>query len=104
MFLGRLKSDWDRQPPGMKKAWGVKEATFVHAACAGYICIMEALKLTIPQADFTREEPQLRQQFLHSCVDPEIVSFLESTVPPVNLHEVNFVRPAGVSEAYWFQF
>lgn len=96
MFLGRLKNDWDRLPPGMKKPWGVKEASAVHAACAGFICIMEALRQAIPQADYVREEPQLRQQFQHSCIDPEIISFLESTVPPVNLHEVNFVRRGGV--------
>ena len=92
MFMGRLQSDWDRLPLGLKKAWTAKDAMTVHASCAGFIAILEALKNAIPQADFAREEPQLRQQFQLSYLDPDIVHFLESTVPPVQLTEVNFVR------------
>ena len=92
LFLERLKSDWDRLPLGLKKPWNVKEALPIHAACGGYLAIMKALQAAVPQADFESHEQQLNDQFNLSYLDPDILHFLENTVPPVNLHEVTFVR------------
>ena len=92
LFLERLKSDWDRLPLGLKKPWNAKEALAIHSACGGYLAIMRALQAAVPQADFESHEQQLNDQFNLSYLDPDILHFLENTVPPVNLHEVTFVR------------
>lgn len=92
LFIQRLNADWDRIPPGLKKPWGFKDASAVHSACGGFLAIMTALKAEIPQSDFAQNEAQIREQFHLGYLDPDIIHFLESTIPPVNLQEVGFVR------------
>lgn len=92
LFIERLKGDWDRQPVGMKQSWLTKTALPVHASCGGYLAIMAALKDSVPQADFEAAEKHVRVQFHIGFLDGDINLFLESSVPPVNLQQVNFVR------------
>lgn len=99
LFIERLKADWDRLPIGLKRPWNYKEALMVHAACGGYLAIMSALREAVPQADFEAHEQQIRDQFNLSYLDPDIIHFLENTVPPVNLQEVNFVRTGSSFES-----
>ncbi|CAK9100760.1 FO synthase subunit 1, partial [Durusdinium trenchii] len=87
LFIQRLNADWDRIPPGLKKPWGFKDASAVHSACGGFLAIMTALKAEIPQSDFAQNEAQIREQFHLGYLDPDIIHFLESTIPPVNLQE-----------------
>lgn len=94
LFLKRLTAGWDRQPEGMKKAWSFKDASAIHAATGGYMAIMQALKEKVPQADAAAQEPQLRQRFEASFLDDDIINFLSETVPPVDLHQVSFLRTA----------
>ena len=91
-FISRLKKDWDRLPPGMKKVWVFKDAFPVHAACGGFMAILEALKKNIPKVDYDQASSTLEEQFSLGYLDPDIQQFLENTVPPVQLHTVNFVR------------
>ena len=97
-------ADWDRLPPGMKKPWGYKEALVVHAACGGYITIMSALQASVPQADYEAHEAQIREQFNLSYLDADIIHLLETTVPPVNLSDVNFVRTVSRGGFYHLSF
>ena len=92
MFIERLKKDWDRLPPGLKKPWAFKDALQVHASCGGFITILETLRKNIPKADYDTAVTTLQEQFSLDYLDPDIVAFLENGVPPVQLAEVNFVR------------
>ncbi|CAK9062220.1 unnamed protein product [Durusdinium trenchii] len=92
MFIERLKKDWDRLPPGLKKPWVFKDALQVHASCGGFITILETLRKNIPKADYDTAVTTLQEQFSLGYLDPDIVAFLENGVPPVQLAEVNFVR------------
>ncbi|CAK9062230.1 unnamed protein product, partial [Durusdinium trenchii] len=92
MFIERLKKDWDRLPPGLKKPWAFKDALQVHASCGGFITILETLRKNIPKADYDTAVTTLQEQFSLGYLDPDIVAFLENGVPPVQLAEVNFVR------------
>lgn len=103
LFIQRLKGDWDRAPSGMKKAWSYKDAFNLHACCGGFLAIMNSLKREIPQSDYLTAEAQIKEQFNLSILDPDITHFLETTVPPVSLNNVNFVRTVGglVRLAVW---
>lgn len=101
LFIERLKGDWDRQPVGMKQPWLTKTALPVHASCGGFLAIMAALKASVPQADYESTEKHVRDQFQIGFLDGDINLFLESTVPPVNLQQVNFVR---TSQGVFFSF
>lgn len=94
LFLKRLTADWDRQPEGMKRAWSFKEAATIHAATGGYMAIIQALKEKVPQADVAAQEPELQQRFEASFLDDDIINFLQESVPPVDLHQVSFLRTA----------
>ncbi len=76
----------------MKVAYTSKTAIVIHAACGGYLAIMEAFRAAVPKADFDSAESQVFDQFKLGYLDSDIIYFLESTVPPVNLNSVNFVR------------
>lgn len=89
-------SDWDKVPPGMKVPFTLKVALQIHAACGGYLAIMEAFKQAVPQSDYEATLPQIQDQFKLGYLDSDITHFLESSVPPVNLQSVNFVRTGSV--------
>ena len=92
LFLERLKGDWDRLPVGVKKAFTWKDASVIHAACGGYLGIMESFQKNVPAADFTAAEPEIKSQFSLGVLDHEILAFLEGSVPPIQLKNVRFVR------------
>lgn len=100
LFIHRLKGDWDRQPVGMKTPWQYKTALPVHAASGAFIAIMDRLKSSIPKADFESVEEQLCQQFEVGILDADLIHFLENTVPPVDLHQVSFVRTSFVNQCF----
>lgn len=90
MFIRRLYEDWDRAVA--KKASGQKDAWVIHAACGGFLAIMDQLKRSVPQKDFSAAESDIKDQFHLGCLDHDILAFLEASVPPVSLEQVPFVR------------
>ena len=93
LFIQRLCSDWDRAVA--KKAWVQKDAWVIHASCGGFLAIMDQLQRSIPQKDFAEAENDIKDQFHLGCLDHDIISFLEASVPPVSLEQVPFVRTAA---------
>lgn len=79
-------------PTTLKVAWNFKSAFALHAACGGYLAIVDALQQSIPQADFEAALPQIEEQFSLGWLDGDIVAYLEESVPPVQLDRVPFVR------------
>ncbi|CAK9008023.1 FO synthase subunit 1, partial [Durusdinium trenchii] len=95
LFLTRLEGDWDRC--SVKKPWMYKDAWTIHVASGGFIAITEQLECSVPQKDFKDAITGIREQFQMGLLDSDIVNFLESTVPPVSLQDVPFVRSLIVS-------
>lgn len=93
LFLERLEGDWDRA--SLKKAWLYRDAWSVHAACGGFNAIIEQLKQSVPQKDFREALPGLVEQFRLGILDGDIVTFLETTVPPISLEQVPFIRSSS---------
>eukprot|EP00434_Breviolum_minutum_P006285 symbB.v1.2.005545.t1/scaffold308.1/size235111/8 len=50
-------------PTTLKVAWNFKSAFALHAACGGYLAIVDALQQSIPQANFEAALPQIEEQF-----------------------------------------
>lgn len=69
-----------------------RDAVNIHAACGGFIAIVQQLKESVPQKDFNDAVPDLGNQFKLGILDGDILTFLESTVPPIALDRVPFVR------------
>lgn len=88
--MTRLEGDWDRC--SVKKPWMYKDAWTIHVASGGFIAIAEQLECSVPQKDFKDAITGIREQFQMGLLDSDIVNFLESTVPPVSLQDVPFVR------------
>lgn len=84
--------DWDRMPPNLKKAFTWKEVASIHAACGGFLAIMECFSKEVPQADFAAAQPEIANQFKLSVLDHDILSYMEAGVPPISLKDVRFVR------------
>lgn len=89
-FLQRLEGDWDRA--SAKKGWVHRDALAIHAASGGFNAILQQLKEAVPQKDYQESVPNLMDQFKMGILDGDILSFMESTVPPVSLDQVPFVR------------
>ena len=89
-FLQRLEGDWDRA--STKKGWVHRDALTIHASCGGFNAICQQLKESVPQKDYQDSLPHLMEQFKLGILDGDIMTFLESTVPPVSLQQVPFVR------------
>ena len=68
LLMDRLRGDWDRQPLQLKKAFAAKDVALLHAACGGFIAIMECFQQSVPQADFVEAEPEIRNQLLWGCL------------------------------------
>jgi len=91
-FLDRLEGDWDRG--STKKAWMYRDAWCIHAACGGFGQIIQQLQESVPQRDFQEAMPGLTEQFKLGILDGDIVNVMETTVPPLSLDQVPFVRTA----------
>ncbi len=79
-------------PATFKVAWAFKSAFALHAACGGYLAIVDALQQVIPQVEFEAALPQIEEQFNLGWLDGDIVSYMEDSVPPIQLDRVPFVR------------
>ena len=79
----------------LEKAWLYRDAWSVHAACGGFNAIIEQLKQSVPQKDFREALPGLVEQFRLGILDGDIVTFLETTVPPISLEQVPFIRSSS---------
>ena len=102
MFLARLEGDWDRA--SVKKPWMYRDAWGVHAAVGGFIQIINQLRESVPQKDFADAVPTITDQFKLGILDGDIITFLETTVPPVNLEQVPFIRPSNnVFTCFYFE-
>ena len=64
----------------------------MHAACGGFLAIMHHLEANVPQKDYKDAAPGLTEQFKLGILDGDILTFLESNVPPIILENVPFVR------------
>eukprot|EP00435_Cladocopium_sp_Y103_P058569 s586_g20.t1 len=71
--------------PDICIGWMHTDAVSMHAACGGFIAIVQHLKESVPQKDFNDAAPDLLNQFKLGILDADILSFLESTVPPISL-------------------
>ena len=90
IFLERLEGDWDRS--GVTKPWLYKDAWAVHSVSGGFLAIMQQLEASVPQKDYKDAAPGLLDQFRLGILDGDILSFLETNVPPIALVNVPFVR------------
>ena len=85
-------SDWDKQPPTLRKPWGHRETVAMHAICGGYLHFMAALKSKVPKSEYEHVAKSIDVQFMSGYLDPDITHALETTVPPANLEAVGFLR------------
>ena len=92
MCLQRMTRDWDRQPPGLRKAWNFKEGSQCHSLCGLFAHLMTRLQAKIPSADFEACQADLRSNFMSAVYDPELANMLVTSVPPINLTTVSFLR------------
>ena len=69
-----------------------KDAWVIHASCGGFLSIMEQFKAYVPQADYAASEHGITEQFNLGILDPDIITYMESNVPPISLDQVSFVR------------
>ena len=53
---------------------------------------MHHLEANVPQKDYKDAAPGLTEQFKLGILDGDILTFLESNVPPIILENVPFVR------------
>ena len=54
---------------------------------------MESLQKSIPERDYEENFDRLRDQFHSGFLDSQLQTLLETAAPPVNLLQVQFVRP-----------
>ena len=99
LLIERMSRDWDRVP--LKKPWGWKDTNSLHSRCGLYLYFRSLLKSTVSDADFAREEPKLRDQFLQGYLDADIEHALLHSAPPGDLKSIGVLRsgPVCVSEA-----
>lgn len=95
-------SDWDRQKPGMRKAWGYKEALGLHSAVGGFLHFLRVLKDKVASTEYEKRHKNLFEQFNMGVLDHDVVHALEASAPPADLGSVSFLRLGrGVlAEAY----
>lgn len=91
-FLTRLKSDWDARPLRSRSCYTVKEATTLHAVTGAFLHLKKTLALKVPQADYNDCIGDIDLQFARGFLDAELEQTLCSTVPPVDLSQVSFLR------------
>ncbi|CAK9079952.1 FO synthase subunit 1, partial [Durusdinium trenchii] len=92
LFVDRLIKDWDRQPVGLKKSWGYREAAQLHAVCGAFIHYTNVLKAKISEETYQAELPGLKEQFAGSFLDPELLHSLQSSVPPGDISSISVLR------------
>lgn len=92
MCLERMKRDWDRQPPGLRKPWNFKEASQCHSMCGIFAHLVARLQTKIPSTDFEAAQPDLLNNFMSAVYDPELANMLVTSAPPINLTAVSFLR------------
>lgn len=103
LFVDRLIKDWDRQPVGLKKSWGYREAAQLHAVCGAFIHYTNVLKAKISEETYQAELPGLKEQFAGSFLDPELLHSLQSSVPPGDISSISVLRQ-GLLQNWRFVF
>ncbi len=94
--MKRLKLDWDKLVPTMRKPWTFKDAQLVHACCGLFNHLMSEFKKAVPTEDFEAMCDSLEKQFELGYLDPELEGFLVRYLPPANLHDVSFLKTLGL--------
>lgn len=54
---------------------------------------METLQKSIPERDFEENFERVKEQFHSGFLDSQLQTLSETAAPPVNLHQVQFIRP-----------
>ncbi|CAK8999970.1 FO synthase subunit 1 [Durusdinium trenchii] len=90
LLIDRLQADWDRCP--IKKAWNFKDTNNLHAACGAYRHFVGQLKSTISDAAFKAHMPVIRDQFMMSYLDTELLNALSTSTPPGDVKSISAMR------------
>ena len=93
LLIDRLQADWDRCP--IKKAWNFKDTNNLHAACGAYRHFVGQLKSTISDAAFKAHMPVIRDQFMMSYLDTELLNALSTSTPPGDVKSISAMRWAS---------
>ena len=102
LFLQRLTGDWDRQPVELRKTWSLKDAQSLHGACGFFLHVMGELESQVARSDFDDCKDAILSQFMTGFSDPEIDHLLQTTVPPVELRDISFLkRPVCFSLSFY---
>ncbi|CAK9013327.1 unnamed protein product [Durusdinium trenchii] len=64
LLVRRMCSDWDKQPPTLRKPWGHRETVAMHAICGGYLHFMAALKSKVPKSEYEHVAKSIDVQFM----------------------------------------
>ncbi|CAK9106185.1 unnamed protein product, partial [Durusdinium trenchii] len=97
LFLQRLTGDWDRQPVELRKTWSLKDAQSLHGACGFFLHVMGELESQVARSDFDDCKDAILSQFMTGFSDPEIDHLLQTTVPPVELRDISFLKNVVVA-------
>ncbi|CAE7208396.1 cofG, partial [Symbiodinium sp. KB8] len=92
LFWDRLRADHDNQPREMRKPVAFRDAWSLHKVTGGFLHFMAELKKSVSEADFERERENLMIHFMSGCLDPELGSALENSVPPGDLKSIGLLR------------
>ena len=92
LCLSRMTADWDRLPPGLRKAWNFKDGSLLHAICGVFLYLVAELKQKISSEDVAEHLPSVEKDFMNGLFDPELQRLMGNEVPPIELSSVSFLR------------
>lgn len=84
--------DWDRQPAGIKQAWGFKAVSQLHATSGCFLHAMDELKTKLSEKDYDDITEPAEQQFMNQLMDSDFMNIMSGSVPPIALASVPFFR------------
>ena len=92
LFLSRVCNDWDRNPPGMRKALTSKDATPLHQSCALFLHFSRLLERSLPSGEVSASKEKLTCQFFLGGMDAELNLCAEQSVPPGDMRSIGSFR------------
>ena len=75
-----------------EKGVNFKDGLLLHSTCGAFISLMVDLKDKIPSEDYAACVPRVEKDFMNGLFDPEIHKLLETSVPPIELTSVSWLR------------
>ena len=82
----------------LRRAVSYRDAATVRAVCGGLLHFRGLLCKHLPEAEYKDASKRLHEQFMTGCLDPEITSALETTLPPGDVRSISFCRHLPVMQ------